>query len=141
MRSITTNSSRTKHVHHTDRWPIKNLQGILIFITNVNHCLPRLFQSISFMWSSNIVVNGLKSINSQLIHIAIVHCNDVVLRNLKITAPSTSLNTDGIHVQSSTGITISSSMIKTGDDCISIGQGSKNLWIDHIACGPGHGIR
>ncbi|KAM4105627.1 hypothetical protein ACB094_04G005700 [Castanea mollissima] len=96
--------------------------------------------SISFMWSSNIVVNGLKSINSQLIHVAIVHCNDVVLRNLKITAPSTSLNTDGIHVQSSTGITISSSIIKTGDDCISIGQGSKNLWIDHIACGPGHGI-
>uniref|UniRef100_A0A2N9FNG3 Polygalacturonase n=1 Tax=Fagus sylvatica TaxID=28930 RepID=A0A2N9FNG3_FAGSY len=96
--------------------------------------------SITFMWSSNIVVSGLTSINSQIMHVAIDHCTDVILRKLKIRAPSSSLNTDGIHVQSSTGITISSSSIMTGDDCISIGEGSKNVWIDHIACGPGHGI-
>ncbi|KAL5997948.1 hypothetical protein ACLOJK_008882 [Asimina triloba] len=49
-------------------------------------------------------------------------------------------NTDGIHVEQSTGVTINGTNIKTGDDCISIGQGSSNLWIEHIACGPGHGI-
>ncbi|KAG6732923.1 hypothetical protein I3842_01G201200 [Carya illinoinensis] len=97
-------------------------------------------RSISFLWSSNVVVSGLTSINSQTIHVSLYHCNYVVLRNLKIRAPSSSPNTDGIHVQSSTGVTISSSTIMTGDDCISIGEGSKNLWIERVACGPGHGI-
>lgn len=101
----------------------------------------RTFQSIGFLWSSNVMVSGLTSINSQTVHVNVNSCYDVVLRNLKISAPSSSPNTDGIHVQSSTGVTISSSIIKTGDDCISIGQGSRNLWIDHVDCGPGHGIR
>lgn len=64
-----------------------------------------------------------------------------MLRKLKINAPSWSPNTDGIHIQSSSGITISNSAIMTGDDCISVGPGTKNLWIERIACGPGHGIR
>ncbi|KAB1218176.1 Polygalacturonase [Morella rubra] len=97
-------------------------------------------RSIGFLWSSNVMVSGLTSINSQTVHVNVNSCYDVVLRNLKISAPSSSPNTDGIHVQSSTGVTISSSIIKTGDDCISIGQGSRNLWIDHVDCGPGHGI-
>jgi polygalacturonase len=29
----------------------------------------------------------------------------------------------------------------TGDDCISINQGTTHVWIQRIACGPGHGIR
>ncbi|KAL5781049.1 hypothetical protein ACOSP7_006078 [Xanthoceras sorbifolium] len=97
-------------------------------------------RSISFMGCSNVVVNGLTSINSRYFHLAIHQCENITIRKLKISAPSWSPNTDGIHIQSSTGVTISRSAIKTGDDCISIGPGSKNLWIDHIACGPGHGI-
>ncbi|CAN1292427.1 unnamed protein product [Linum perenne] len=42
--------------------------------------------------------------------------------------------------EGATGVTIMNSMIGTGDDCISIGPGTKNLWIKKISCGPDHGI-
>lgn len=98
-------------------------------------------QSISFVSSNDVVIDGLTSINSQIIHVALDNCTNVVMRNMKIIAPGRSPNTDGIHLQSSTGVTISRSSIRTGDDCISIGPGNKNVWIERIGCGPGHGIR
>ncbi|XP_057777791.1 polygalacturonase-like [Salvia miltiorrhiza] len=97
-------------------------------------------RSITFQWCSNVVVRGLSSLNSQTIHIAINHSNNIKIQNVKITAPSGSPNTDGIHIQSSRGVTVTGSTIRTGDDCISIGPGSMNLWIEQIGCGPGHGI-
>jgi len=60
---------------------------------------------------------------------------------VKIDAPSTSPNTDGFNVILSTGVTVSQAIISTGDDCIALSQGNTNVWIEHITCGPGHGIR
>ncbi|KAK9947275.1 hypothetical protein M0R45_002908 [Rubus argutus] len=97
-------------------------------------------RSVSLFWCSNAVVSGLRSMNSQTMHIAIDNSNNILIQNVWIRAPSSSPNTDGIHVEASTGVTISASTIMTGDDCISIGSGSRNLWIERIACGPGHGI-
>ncbi|KAF8388650.1 hypothetical protein HHK36_027327 [Tetracentron sinense] len=97
-------------------------------------------RSITFSWANNIVISGLTSINSQICHLVINSCNNVMVRGVKIIAPDQSPNTDGIHVQSSTGVTITGTSIKTGDDCISIGPGTKNLWIEQVGCGPGHGI-
>ncbi|KAF8388649.1 hypothetical protein HHK36_027326 [Tetracentron sinense] len=96
--------------------------------------------SLGFTRSKNIVINGLTSLNSQMFHVVINGCQNVNIRGVKITASGNSPNTDGIHVQLSTGVTIMNSGIKTGDDCISVGPGTKNLWIEQIACGPGHGI-
>nr|XP_043610377.1 polygalacturonase-like [Erigeron canadensis] len=97
-------------------------------------------RSITFMWSNNVLVSGLKSLYSQLIHVAVSRCNNIIFQHMNIIAPSRSPNTDGFIIQSSTGVTIRNSLIKTGDDCIAIGPGSKNVWIEKIACGPGHGI-
>ncbi|XP_047314132.1 polygalacturonase-like [Impatiens glandulifera] len=101
---------------------------------------PKGFTSLEISNSNNVIVSGLSSLNSQMFHIAVNGCNNVNLQNLKISAPSTSPNTDGIHISQSSVVTITNSVIGTGDDCISIGPGSTNLWIQNIICGPGHGI-
>lgn len=98
-------------------------------------------QSITFNWANDVVVSGLLSVNSQVTHLVINSCNNVLVRNVRIIAPDQSPNTDGIHVQSSTGVTITGCRIKTGDDCIAIGPGTRNLWMENILCGPGHGVR
>ncbi|PIA47669.1 hypothetical protein AQUCO_01400345v1 [Aquilegia coerulea] len=97
-------------------------------------------RSLAFNFGTKITVKGLTSINSQIMHISINNCNNLLMQGLKIVAPDDSPNTDGIHIQLSTGVTITGASIKTGDDCVSIGPGTRNLWIEASNCGPGHGI-
>ncbi|XP_042423646.1 polygalacturonase ADPG1-like [Zingiber officinale] len=89
---------------------------------------------------NNLVVKGLKLVNSQRSHLAITNCNDVLLSQLTITSPGDSPNTDGIDVSNSRRIRIEWSTIATGDDCIAINRGTYQINITGIACGPGHGI-
>ncbi|KAJ6418958.1 hypothetical protein OIU84_029122 [Salix udensis] len=96
--------------------------------------------SLTFNWANNILISGLTSINSQSIHLVINGCKNVVVRNVKAIAPAQSPNTDGIHVQISTGVTITGSTLQTGDDCISIGPGTRTMVMSNIKCGPGHGV-
>lgn len=86
-------------------------------------------------------MSGIASINSQMFHMIVYKCNNTKLQGIKISAPVDSPNTDGIHVQLSTGVSILSSQIGTGDDCVSIGPGTTDTWIESVSCGPGHGIR
>ncbi|XP_010418201.1 PREDICTED: polygalacturonase QRT2-like [Camelina sativa] len=44
------------------------------------------------------------------------------------------------HVSGTRNILIQDSVIRTGDDCISIVSGSENVRATGITCGPGHGI-
>ena len=98
-------------------------------------------QTLQFSNSNNIVVRALTSLNSQLFHIVVNGCHNVKMQGVRVTAAGNSPNTDGIHVQLSSSVTILDSKIGTGDDCISVGPGTTNLWIENVACGPGHGIR
>ncbi|KAL4596696.1 hypothetical protein ACB092_12G181400 [Castanea dentata] len=99
-----------------------------------------LAMTLEFSNSNNIVVSALTSLNSQLYHIVVNGCQNVKMQGVKVIAPGNSPNTDGIHVQLSSSVTILNSKIGSGDDCISIGPGTTNLWIENVACGPGHGI-
>nr|XP_027115734.1 polygalacturonase-like [Coffea arabica] len=103
------------------------------------HC-PQGATSLGFYNSNKVLVSGLSSLNSQFFNINLDGCQNTRLEGVKISAPENSPNTDGIHVQSSSGVTITNSHIGTGDDCISLGPGSSNMWIENINCGPGHGI-
>ncbi|KAL6227827.1 PREDICTED: polygalacturonase-like [Fragaria vesca subsp. vesca] len=96
--------------------------------------------TLGFSNSNNIIVSGVTSLNSQMFHIVINGCNNVKMQGVRVSASGQSPNTDGIHVQKSSGVTILDSKIATGDDCVSIGPGTTNLWIENIVCGPGHGI-
>ncbi|KAL2493456.1 putative polygalacturonase [Abeliophyllum distichum] len=75
------------------------------------------------------------------IHILITATNGALVSNLRVIAPYTSPNTDGIDISSSTSVQIRNSFIGTGDDCIAISAGSSNINITGITCAPGHGIR
>ncbi|KAK6930232.1 Glycoside hydrolase, family 28 [Dillenia turbinata] len=79
-------------------------------------------------------------LNSKFFHINLFRCQDISVERIHITAPGDSPNTDGIHLGDSTNINITSSIIGVGDDCISIGPGSNNVFVYNITCGPGHGI-
>nr|ACV85697.1 ripening-induced polygalacturonase 4 [Carica papaya] len=116
-------------------------QGASLWACKKSHkgC-PKGATTLRFKRSSNIELNGVTSVNSQLYHIVIEESYNVKVQGAKVSASGDSPNTDGIHVQLSKDITIFDSRIATGDDCISVGPGTTNLWIENIACGPGHGI-
>ncbi|KAG8369911.1 hypothetical protein BUALT_Bualt14G0062600 [Buddleja alternifolia] len=107
---------------------------------NSGKSCPKGARSLAFYNSKNIIVNGLTSLNSQTFHVLFDRCQNAKIVNMKITAPGNSPNTDGIHLERSSGVSIMNSHIGTGDDCVSIGPGNSNLWIENISCGPGHGI-
>ncbi|TYJ38787.1 hypothetical protein E1A91_A04G017400v1 [Gossypium mustelinum] len=93
-----------------------------------------------FDFVTNALIQDITSKDSKLFHINVFACKNITLERLKIEAPDESPNTDGIHMGKSEGVNIIASDIKTGDDCISIGDGTKNMVIKEITCGPGHGI-
>ncbi|KAI3459250.1 hypothetical protein Pfo_015913 [Paulownia fortunei] len=88
----------------------------------------------------NAKVMSINLINSMGFHMHITGSYLISLHSLTITAPENSPNTDGLHVSKSNTVKVSRSVIRTGDDCVSIGQGSTNVTINEITCGPGHGI-
>ncbi|TYK16348.1 exopolygalacturonase [Cucumis melo var. makuwa] len=89
---------------------------------------------------TNSKVHNLRSIDSKNSHFTLFGCSKMNITNIRISAPGDSPNTDGIKIGSSDRIDIRNSIIGTGDDCISILSGSKNLYISNVVCGPGHGI-
>uniref|UniRef100_A0A803M8G7 Polygalacturonase n=1 Tax=Chenopodium quinoa TaxID=63459 RepID=A0A803M8G7_CHEQI len=98
------------------------------------------WQELSYGIVSDLEKKHVLVVWNQLYHIVIDDCQNVKVQGVTIFASGHSPNTDGIHVQSSIDITISSSNIAAGDDYISIGSGTKYLWIQDITCGPGHCI-
>ncbi|KAL8171741.1 hypothetical protein V2J09_023545 [Rumex salicifolius] len=96
--------------------------------------------AITFHRCNNLVVTDLTLIDSPQMHMTVTDCTRVQVSNMSLVAPSDSPNTDGIHITSSKNVVVRNSVIKTGDDCISIVNNSSKIQIRNIACGPGHGI-
>ncbi|KAK8452850.1 hypothetical protein SEVIR_5G183166v4 [Setaria viridis] len=89
---------------------------------------------------TNGTVSGIKLLNSKFFHINIDTSKDITVKDVSITAPADAENTDGVHVGSSSTVSITNATIGTGDDCVSIGPGSSGVTVSGIVCGPGQGI-
>ncbi|XP_057790087.1 polygalacturonase QRT2-like [Salvia miltiorrhiza] len=96
--------------------------------------------ALTFRNCTNLTVSNLKLLNAQQMHVNFQDCDDVEASRLLVEAPEESPNTDGIHVTRTSNIKILESEIRTGDDCVSIVNGSRNVDVRNIVCGPGHGI-
>nr|XP_043611020.1 polygalacturonase [Erigeron canadensis] len=96
--------------------------------------------ALSFKNCTNLNVNNIRIKNPQQIHLTFQNSLNVRASNLRIIAPATSPNTDGIHITGSQNVRVLNSIVRTGDDCVSIVDGSRNVIIKKITCGPGHGI-
>lgn len=98
-------------------------------------------QNILFSQVHDTTISNIHSLDSKGVHLKIQRSWNVTVHNIDITAPGNSPNTDGIYSSLTNLLTLSNINIKTGDDCIAIGQGCTNVLISNIHCGPGHGIR
>ncbi|KAM4119937.1 hypothetical protein ACJW30_03G096900 [Castanea mollissima] len=96
--------------------------------------------NIRFDYVTNSKVQDITSKDSKFFHINLLECKNLQFQHVTITAPANSPNTDGIHVGRSSQITITNADIGTGDDCISIGDGTQDVTVNQVTCGPGHGI-
>nr|BAF32128.1 pollen allergen [Cryptomeria japonica] len=96
--------------------------------------------AIKFDFSTGLIIQGLKLMNSPEFHLVFGNCEGVKIIGISITAPRDSPNTDGIDIFASKNFHLQKNTIGTGDDCVAIGTGSSNIVIEDLICGPGHGI-
>ncbi|KAG6756786.1 polygalacturonase [Populus alba x Populus x berolinensis] len=90
--------------------------------------------------SSAVKVKGLTIKNSQQMNFVISKSASVRISKVTVSSPGDSPNTDGIHITQSTNVVLQDCKIGTGDDCISIVNGSSAIKMKGIYCGPGHGV-
>ena len=108
--------------------------GVLIYLICKHE------QNIRFDFIINSIVRDIQSKDNKFFHINVMGCKNLQIQHVTITAPRDSPNTDGIHIERSSKITITNANIGTGDDCISIGDGTQDVIANQVTCGLGHGI-
>ncbi|OMO59178.1 Glycoside hydrolase, family 28 [Corchorus capsularis] len=96
--------------------------------------------ALRFYGSNGVTVSGITIQNSQQTHLKFDSCTSVQVAGFSASSPGDSPNTDGIHLQNSQDVVISSTTLACGDDCVSIQTGCSNVYIHDVNCGPGHGI-
>lgn len=98
---------------------------------------------IVFYNSKNIIMKDITLQNSPMFNFVPTLCNQVVVKDVTVSNPANSPNTDGIDPSGSTNVFIDHCTISTGDDNIAI-KGSigptTNVYITNNTFGFGHGL-
>ena len=69
---------------------------------------------MTFSNCGNVTLKSLRFRNSAQTHVLVMGSQNVYIDDIKITSPEASPNTDGIHITSSTAVSINHSDIATG---------------------------
>ncbi|KAL5861775.1 hypothetical protein ACOSQ4_003071 [Xanthoceras sorbifolium] len=96
--------------------------------------------NLMFNTITNGIVQDVTSKDSKQVHVNVLGSKNLAFQRFTISAPEDSINTVGILIGKSTAINITDSNIATGDECISMGDGSQDITVTKVTCGPGHGI-
>ncbi|KAI3457748.1 hypothetical protein Pfo_014411 [Paulownia fortunei] len=107
---------------------------------HVNQNCVKLPINLSFNFINNSIIHDVTTKDSKNFHVNCISSRNVTFLRFTISAPGESPNTDGIHLGRSSLINVTDSIIETGDDCVSIGDETKEVHIQNVTCGPGHGI-
>ncbi|KAL9321899.1 hypothetical protein ACSQ67_009952 [Phaseolus vulgaris] len=106
----------------------------------LNNSCQILFTSMDLDFITNGRIENLHSFDSKGGHFIVFGSTNMTFTNLSLISPANNRNTDGIKISHTNGINITSVTIATGDDCVAMISGTKNVRITDVFCGPGHGI-
>ena len=98
-------------------------------------------QSLVLAQSNNSRIENVNLLNGKGFNMKVYENENVTITNVHVTSPGDSPNTDGVHIGRIKNVQITDSVIGVGDDCVSIGDGSIDVTVRNVMCGPGHGIR
>lgn len=88
---------------------------------------------ISVQGCNNVLIEGIKLIDSPSWTINPIRCENVTVDKITIKNPADSPNTDGVNPESCKNVHISNCHIDVGDDCITIKSGTEDT-ADRIPC-------
>ncbi|ESW21077.1 hypothetical protein PHAVU_005G039700 [Phaseolus vulgaris] len=106
----------------------------------LNNSCQILFTSMDLDFITNGRIENLHSFDSKGGHFIVFGSANMTFTKLSLISPANNRNTDGIKISHTNGINITSVTIATGDDCVAMISGAKNVRITDVFCGPGHGI-
>lgn len=91
--------------------------------TEMGYRRPRLIRLVN---CRNVLIEGLRLINSPAWTVNPTACENVVISRLTIQNPPDSPNTDGINPDSCSNVRISDCTVDVGDDCVTIKSGKED---------------
>ncbi|KAJ8460435.1 hypothetical protein OPV22_033361 [Ensete ventricosum] len=123
-----------------DSTGVIDCQGSAYWTCRNNHQCSDAPSALTVLNANGSRLSGLKLINSPSKHLIVGWSVGVTIDRINITAPGDSPNTDGVFILQSQHVSLSNSIMSTGDDCVAIGDGNLDVNVTQITCGPGHGI-
>ncbi|XP_042016075.1 exopolygalacturonase-like [Salvia splendens] len=118
--------------HGQQAWKMNNC--------NTNKNCVKLPINLSLNFINDSIIQDITTKDSKNFHVNCISSRNVTFQRFTVSAPGNSLNTDGIHIARGNHIRVLDSIIKTGDDCVSMGDDLNDVLIRNVQCGPGHGI-
>lgn len=100
--------------------------------------------TLTIFQANNVMIDDIHMLNSPEWFNLVNEGENVVYRNINISAVSTSRNeaknTDGWDVYRSNNVVIENSQINNGDDCVSFKPNATNILVSNLSCNGSHGI-